>query len=481
MTILGKDKSYYIHSFIGIALMFVISNIPPMGPVTQFGMQLGGIFLGLIYLWSFVGTFWTSLFGVIMLGMVEEIGMYGIFSAFSSYIALLVLFCLILCGAIGDSGLTVYIGRWFLTRKIIDGRPTVFNFMIMVAFYVVAGLIDPLAAVLIMWPTMYGVLQTAGYTTKDKYPRVLTVCSYLAICFGQCMIPFWGGQLVMLGAFEGASGISVNYAMYLFFNVIMSLIMIALMSLAIQYIFRCDMEKMKAISVEKINKDKLPPLSIQQKIYIGAAIAFLVFAISSAMLPQDWGFVVWMNKLTLVGFTMFLIVMLVLIKIDGKPVLDAGKITKEYVSWDMYFLVVVTVFLSNTLLSDETGLKQLLIDGMMPVLGKVGAVFFLVLLIVIGILLTSYASNIVVGTVFVQLIAAIAPELGMNPVPVAMVCILSVFVAMLSPAASPYAPALHTNTEWTSSGEIMKYGLILMALAAVVYIVIGYPIATILF
>lgn len=481
MSILGKDKSYYIHSFIGIALMFIISNIPPMGPVTHFGMQLGGIFIGLIYLWSFVGTFWTSLFGVIMLGMVEEIGMYGIFSAFSSYIALLVLFCLIFCGAIGDSGLTIYIGRWFLTRKIIDGRPTVFNFMMMTAIYVVAGLIDPIAAVLVMWPTMYGVLQVAGYTNKDKYPRVLTVCSYLAIAFGQCMIPFWGGQLVMLGAFEGASGIKVNYAMYLFFNVIMSLIMIALMSLAIKYVFHCDLEKMRSISVEAINKDKLPPMSIQQKLYVVAAIAFLAFAILSAMLPQDWGFVVWMNKLNLVGFTMFLIVVLVLIRIDGKPVLDPAKIPKEYVSWDMYFLVVITVFLSNILLSDETGLKLLLIDGMMPVLGKFGAVFFLVLLIVVGILLTNYASNIVVGTVFVQLIAAIAPELGLDPVPVAMVCILSVFVALLSPAASPYAPALHTNTEWTSQGEIMKYGLALMAISMVVYLVIGYPIATVLF
>jgi len=481
MHILGKDKSYWIHSAIGIALMFIISNIPPVMPVTKFGMQLGGIFIGLIYLWSMVGTFWPSLFGVIMLGMVEEIGMMGIFSAFSSYIALLVLFCLIFCGAIGDSGLTVYIGRWFLTRKIINGRPTMFNFMMMTAIYVVAGLIDPIASVLVMWPTMYGTLEVAGYTSKDRYPRVLTVCSYLAICFGQCMIPFWGGQLVMLGAFEAASGMKVNYILYLLFNIIMSLIVIALMALAIKYIFRVDMENMKKISVEEINKEKLPPLSIQQKIYVLAAIAFLAFAILSAMLPQTWPIVIWMNKLNLVGFTIFLIVLLVFIKIDGKPVMDSGKITREYVSWDMYFLVVVTVFLSGILLSDETGLKQMLINGLMPVLGKFGSVFFVVLLVVFGIILTNYASNIVAGTVLVQLVAAIAPELGLNPVPIAMVTILSMFVALLSPAASPYAPALHTNIEYTSQKEIMQYGIVLMVLCMITYLVIGVPIAHLLF
>ena len=65
---------------------------------------------------------------------------------------------------------------------------------------------------------------------------------------------------------------------------------------------------------------------------------------------------------------------------------------------------------------------------------------FVILLIVFGIILTNYASNIVAGTVLVQLVAAIAPELGLNPVPIAMVTILSMFVALLSPAASPYAP-----------------------------------------
>lgn len=416
-----------------------------------------------------------------MLGMVDDIGMDGIFAAFSGYIPLLVLFCMIFCGAIGASGLTNYIGYWFLTRKIINGRPSMFNFMMMVAIYIVAGLIDPLAAVLVLWPTMYSTLQLVGYSNKDKYPRVLTVCSYLAIAFGQCMIPFWGGQLVMLGAFESASGIKVNYILYLLFNIIMSLIIIALMTLAIKYIFRPDMSKMANISVDDIYKEPLPPLSIKQKIYIIAAIAFLAFAIFSAMLPQSWPIVIWMNKLNLVGFTIFLIVLLVFLKVDGKPVMDSGAITRDYVSWDMYFLVVVTVFLSGILLTDETGLKQLLIDGLMPVLGNLGPVLFVILLIVFGIILTNYASNIVAGTVLVQLVAAIAPELGLNPVPIAMVTILSMFVALLSPAASPYAPALHTNIEYTSQKEIMQYGIVLMVLCMIAYLVLGVPIAYLLF
>ncbi len=117
----------------------------------------------------------------------------------------------------------------------------------------------------------------------------------------------------------------------------------------------------------------------------------------------------------------------------------------------------------------------------MPVLGNLGPVLFVILLIVFGIILTNYASNIVAGTVLVQLVAAIAPELGLNPVPIAMVTILSMFVALLSPAASPYAPALHTNIEYTSQKEIMQYGIVLMVLCMIAYLVLGVPIAYLLF
>lgn len=178
---------------------------------------------------------------------------------------------------------------------------------------------------------------------------------------------------------------------------------------------------------------------------------------------------------------MAIIAFLVFFKINGKPVMDAEKIPKEYFSWDMYLMVVVTVFLSNNLLADETGLKELLINLLMPVLGSTGALIFVVLVVIIGILLTNYATNMIVGVVLVQIVSAIAPEIGLNAMAVSMVVTQAVFVALLSPAASPYAPALHTSTEWTSQGEIMKYGLILIALSAAIFLVIGYPLANLMF
>ena len=39
------------------------------------------------------------------------------------------------------------------------------------------------------------------------------------------------------------------------------------------------------------------------------------------------------TELNLVGFTLLAIAVLAIIKVDGKPVLDTARITREYVLW----------------------------------------------------------------------------------------------------------------------------------------------------
>ena len=75
-----KSKStYYLNCLIGIFIMIVFCFIPPFGPVTETGVKVLGVFLGTMYLWTFVDTLWPSLLGVIMLG----------FTGFNSFNALL--------------------------------------------------------------------------------------------------------------------------------------------------------------------------------------------------------------------------------------------------------------------------------------------------------------------------------------------------------------------------------------------------------
>lgn len=61
----GKSNTFYLHCLIGLLLMFGPWLIPPFEPVTPIGMRILGIFLGLIYMWTFVGSLWPSLLGIL--------------------------------------------------------------------------------------------------------------------------------------------------------------------------------------------------------------------------------------------------------------------------------------------------------------------------------------------------------------------------------------------------------------------------------
>ncbi len=57
------DVKQYVYAIIGIVLMFCGWFIPAREPITEVGMQIIGIFIGLVWLWSTSGMLWPSFFG----------------------------------------------------------------------------------------------------------------------------------------------------------------------------------------------------------------------------------------------------------------------------------------------------------------------------------------------------------------------------------------------------------------------------------
>ena len=99
-----KSKStYYLNCLIGIFIMIVFCFIPPFGPVTETGVKVLGVFLGTMYLWTFVDTLWPSLLGVIMLGFTGFNSFNALLSStFGSPSVVMLFFVILLTGAITE-------------------------------------------------------------------------------------------------------------------------------------------------------------------------------------------------------------------------------------------------------------------------------------------------------------------------------------------------------------------------------------------
>lgn len=153
-----KNTSLYVHSLIGIAFIMIFQFLPAIEPITPLGMKITGVFLGMIYLWTTVSVLWPSLFGLIVIALSGYAG-EGVaalksvmLTAFGTDTVLLILFVMILFGAMDEAGCTSYIVRWFLTRKMITGRPYVFLFIFYFTCYALSTLVNPITALLLLWP-----------------------------------------------------------------------------------------------------------------------------------------------------------------------------------------------------------------------------------------------------------------------------------------------------------------------------------------
>lgn len=166
---------------------------------------------------------------------------------------------------------------------------------------------------------------------------------------------------------------------------------------------------------------------------------------------------------------------------DGH-IMDFKAVGRKAVSWDIFFLVASAMYVCNALSDDMTGVKPFLVQTLQPLLGDKPDMLFVLILLAFALITTNFANNTGMAIVLMPVVAAFADQYP--NVPATAVCMsigMMVFVALLTPAASPYCAMLHAKKDAISFNQIMLLGLPMCLIALLAYTFIGYPIAKILF
>jgi len=477
------DWKYYLHCIIGLFLMFGFGHLSPIEPITSLGMKVLGIFIGCIYMWSFLSCLWPSILGLIALGISGYAPFKTVLlNSFGDTTSLLVLFAMILFGAIDQSGATKYVSRWFLTRRIINGRPIVFSFIMIYTAYVLSALGSTLPAILFMWAVLYNLLSDVGYKKGDKYSTLMVIGVLFGGISGQAFKPFAGSPLMMIASFEKVAGTKIDYLSIMLFGFIMSTLAIMLYSLLIKFVFRPDLSKIANISTERFKKDKLPPMTLIQRIYLFCLFGFMTFVVlPSIFTPRGNGIIAVLNQIGPHGIAMAFVVVLCMLKIEGKPILAFKEIVGRHVTWDVYFLVAMAMVISTALTVDSTGIKPFLTQTLNPLLGNHSPMVLTAILATFCIMITQIANNAVMGVLLMPIMYTFAMQNGMNATATAAIMVYVLHMALITPAASPYAAVLYGNKEWVEGKDIAKYGTIVMFGVLALYLLIGIPIANMIF
>ena len=153
-----KKNMSYIHFAIGLAIMIGFRFIPEgtLPAVTPVGLSVMGVFIGTIYLWSTIDPAVASLTSICMLcfsgfGNTQTV----LQQTFGNPVVTQMFFLMIFMGGLTDRRLTVYIARWIMTRKFVEGKPWVFTFVMLLGTFTMSVFIGAFAPIFLFWPVVY--------------------------------------------------------------------------------------------------------------------------------------------------------------------------------------------------------------------------------------------------------------------------------------------------------------------------------------
>lgn len=483
---------YWFHAVVGLLIMIGFPQLGPFEPITETGMWVAGILIGMVYLWSTLDSIWPSLLGLLLFALYsgylgEEVTGYAavkavFLNAIGSDTVITVMLGMVLFGAVEYVGCTKYLARFFLTRKIITGRPYVFLFIVFFCSYFISGFTLAVASLLILWPLMYESMKEFGYDRHDPIFWTSIFGIYLAATLGQPMFPFKGAALVVTGAFTKSTSIAVNYPAYIAYNLIISLLLLVLFLLFVKFILRPDVSKMKNVHPDQFNKNPLPPMNLQQKVMLLTCLIFIIVLLAPSFMPKTWAITGILNAYGTNGVLSVCIIVLMLARFEGKPMLNFKEVAKRSMSWDIIFLVAAAVYVCDAVATDKTGLKAFIVQVLTPLLGNKPDLVFVGILLLFALITTNFANNAGMATIIIPI--ALAFQDMYPDVPMMSLCMsigMMVFVALATPAASPYCAMLHAQKDKITFKQIEICALPMCVITWICYTFIGYPLATILF
>lgn len=476
-----KNAMYYVHSIITLIIMFGFGQLPAVEPLTPLGMNLIGIFLGVLYGWVFVDIVWPSLAGLLALMLIGGYKPKALLNgSFGDPIVVMMFFIFVFCATINHYGLSRFISLWFITRKFVSGKPWVFTFVFLASIFVLGGLTSASPAAIIGWSILYAICDLCGYKKGDGYPTMMVFGIVFAAQVGMSMIPFKQVPLTVMGAFETMSGMQIEYAKYMLISIACCIACSLIFILIGKFVFKPDMSKLMALDTSKLDTAGDLNLNKTQKIVLGFLFALVAMLLIPSFLPKTFFLTQFLSAIGNTGICILLVAVMCCIKVDGKPLLQFKKMVDSGVTWGIILLLAFVQPMSAAMTAEESGITAALMAVMDPIFGGRSPIFFMIVLGLIATLVTNFMNNGAIGVALMPIVYSYCTAAGISPQLSVIMVVMCVHLAFLTPAASSSAALLHGN-EWCDTKAIWKTAPVVIMASWLVIAVLTVALGSMLF
>lgn len=462
---------YYGIVMVCVALMFLGRFLPPLAPeITPTGMGVLGVFVGVVILWSTVGgPIWPSILGIVTLGCTGYTSVMGaVGSSLGSFMVFNMICVTAMTSALTATGADEKMAKWLISRKAWEGRPYLFTFVFLFAFFLISAVTFAFAMIFICWTILRKMAQEVGTSMRHPYFVAMTVYAVVATSLGEFVIPLKSWQYALCSAFiANAGGASIHFGMYIATTFSLGVAVLLILVLTMRPVFRVDLTPIRDYRPGGMAGED-HRLNGSQTAIIVVLVVSMVLSIFTNYLKGDGLIVRVISTLELPGIFGIAVVILCAVKNrEGQPILSFGKVMGGIV-WGPILLVGLATCLSSALTSPDCGFMVFFARTLVPLMeGKPVALVY-AFIIITACVLTNVASNTGIGMMMIPISVPICLAAGCNMNVAAIVCIYSACYGFILPGSAATSPLMYSNPDLHKT-EILKH----TSFVVVLYIIIG--------
>lgn len=475
-----KSMTYYINSVITIVIMFGFGQLPAPAPITPLGMQILGIFLALLFGWTFVDQVWPSILGFIALSLTGYAPLAGLMKeGFGNNTVLLMWGMLLIASLVDSAGVSKFIATYFISRKLVLGKPWLLIFTFFFVVFLMSAMTSSVPVIVVGWGILYCILNQLGYKAGDPLSSYMVVGVVYSSLVGLALFPWKVLQMVVLGMFANTAGYQLEYSLYISLSLPISIASIIGYVLLGKFLFRLDVEKLKLVTKESFDPKDLQ-INYQQKIIISMLVLLVVLLVAPSIMPKAWAVTKILRGIGAHGVAFLILGVFVFLRFGNKAMINLRKASSD-VQWDCIFLTAAMLPFTTALNAESTGINAFLIEKFSLIFNGLSPLVFIFLVIVITMIATQFMNNAICGAIMFSIVYPFAVAIGINPAMITVLMIFCLALAMLTPAGSPMSALMFGNSEWVSAKEIYRYVVPGVIVIFICVCVVGIPMGFLIF
>ncbi len=470
----------WIHLGITILFMFFFRFLPAPAPITPYGMQLLGVFLGAIYAWSFCGLLWPSLLAILALGLTDFGTVANVYATgFGQENLILMLFAFIWAGPVLEAGLGDYLTMKLLSLKFMKGRPWLLLYVLFVGCGLMSLLINGMVLMIFMLTVFGQLFKKLGYQKGDLMVGMFNVGIVCSVAIGMSILPFMGWALGPL-AIAGAAGVTIDMGKWTIL-VLLMLLLTMLVHILLMKLLKCNVEPLASVDPAELDTEKkfANGLSKHQKALLSVVVGTVIACVALTFISGTEGIRLLFAKCGVYGVFVLSLVIMLFVKVEDKPLMEINSAAKA-ISWEMILLYAIALTLSGALTGEGTGIASFVTAKLTPILAGTSEYTFVLLVVIVTLVLTNIANNMVVTFTMLSVIIMLSQQGVLFNLPLSVVCITAVgLLGFALPASSIYGALLH-STEMNNAKSATLTGILACVSVAITLALVIIPLGMII-